>query len=79
MASGEDVQNLPVMPGGVSTWPLVRDVARVGYGATVGEYDRYNIQRMVTLTANVVGEDLGRTAARVDAALQRAGSPPRGA
>lgn len=78
MASGEDVQNLPVMPGGVSTWPLVRDVVRVGYGATVGEYDRYNIQRMVTLTANVVGEDLGRTAAGVDAALQRAGSPPRG-
>jgi len=78
MASGEDVQNLPVMPGGVSTWPLVRDVARVGYGTTVGEYDRYNMQRMVTLTANVVGEDLGRTAAQVDAALQRSGNPPRG-
>jgi multidrug efflux pump subunit AcrB len=33
---------------------------------------------MVTLTANVSGEDLGRAAARVRAAIQRAGDAPRG-
>src|SRR6185437_12764439 len=36
-------------------------------------------QRMVTLTANVAGQDLGRTAGQVDAAIARAGAPPRGA
>jgi multidrug efflux pump subunit AcrB len=34
---------------------------------------------MVTLTANVAGEDLGRAFARVNAAIRRAGEPPRGA
>jgi multidrug efflux pump subunit AcrB len=34
---------------------------------------------MVTLTANVTGEDLGRALAQVSAAIRRAGDPPRGA
>ena len=34
---------------------------------------------MVTLTANVAGQDLGRTVGQVDAAIARAGTPPRGA
>src|SRR4029077_17896702 len=36
-------------------------------------------ERMVTLSANVVGEDLGGVAERVDQAIARAGTPPRGA
>ncbi len=43
----------------------------------VGEYDRYNGLRIITISANVVGEDLGRVSTRVDAAITRAGSPPR--
>ena len=39
--------------------PLVSDVAKVEYGTTVGEYDRYNMMRMVSLTANLAGTDLG--------------------
>ncbi len=76
--SPQDVENIPVMPGGAAPRPLVGDVARVAYGTSVGEYDRYNMQRMVTLTANVAGEDLGRAAARVASALRQAGEPPRG-
>jgi multidrug efflux pump subunit AcrB len=34
---------------------------------------------MVTLSANVAGEDLGRAATRVDQAINRAGASPRGA
>jgi multidrug efflux pump subunit AcrB len=34
---------------------------------------------MVTLTANVAGQDLGRTLGQVDQAIARAGTPPRGA
>ncbi len=30
-----------------------------------GEYDRYNMKRSISLTANIVGEDLGRVAGRV--------------
>jgi multidrug efflux pump subunit AcrB len=33
---------------------------------------------MVTLTANVAGEDLGRALAQVNAAIRRVGAPPRG-
>jgi multidrug efflux pump subunit AcrB len=33
---------------------------------------------MVTLTANISGEDLGRVASRLDEALKNAGAPPRG-
>jgi multidrug efflux pump subunit AcrB len=44
----------------------------------MGEVDRYNMQRMVSLTANIHGETLGETAAKVRAAVARAGAPPRG-
>src|SRR5256884_129915 len=54
------------------------DVAQVGYGTVIGEYHRLNGQRMVTLTANVSGEDLGRVSSELDAAISRAGSTPRG-
>jgi multidrug efflux pump subunit AcrB len=44
-----------------------------------GEYDRYNMKRSVSLTANIAGEDLGRVARRVEQAIRRAGDPPKGA
>jgi multidrug efflux pump subunit AcrB len=44
-----------------------------------GEYDRYNMKRSVNLTANIAGEDLGRVAGHVRRALERAGTPPKGA
>ena len=58
---------------------LLGDVARIQSGTIVGEYDRFNGQRMVTLSANAAGEDLGRVAAHVDEAIVRAGEVPRGA
>jgi multidrug efflux pump subunit AcrB len=58
---------------------LLGDLARIENATIVGEYDRVNGQRMVTLTANVAGEDLGRALTQVNAAIRRAGEPPRGA
>ncbi|HEV3311270.1 MAG TPA: efflux RND transporter permease subunit [Chloroflexota bacterium] len=58
---------------------LLQDVAQVRPGSMPGQVDRYNMRRMVSLTANVEGEDLGNVAQRVDAALKAAGDPPRGA
>jgi multidrug efflux pump subunit AcrB len=57
---------------------LVRDVARVMRGQMPGEVDRYNMRRYLSLTANIEGEDLGRVIDRLDAAIRRAGQPPRG-
>ena len=64
----DDVSRLPVKDGeAVPT--LIGDVAEVGFGQATGEYHRYNMQRMVTVTANVAGRDLGRAASDIRAAL----------
>jgi multidrug efflux pump subunit AcrB len=78
MTSLDDLRVVPVSANGASH-PLLGDVARIENGTIVGEYDRFNGQRMVTLSANVAGEDLGRIATQVDDAIARAGAPPRGA
>jgi multidrug efflux pump subunit AcrB len=81
MASIQDVEDLPVMPrnlAGGPTRPLVSDVARVDYGTTLGEVDRYNMQRVVSFTANLEGKPLGQTLTDVRQAIARAGTPPRG-
>jgi multidrug efflux pump subunit AcrB len=57
----------------------VRDVAQVQRGEMPGEYDRYNMRRLVSMTANIQGEDLGRVGGHIDRALKAAGDPPRGA
>ena len=77
MASLEDLRVVPVTGGGAAK-PLLGDLARIENATIVGQYDRVNGQRMVTLTANVSGEDLGRTAGRVNQAIAQAGTPPRG-
>ena len=77
MTSIEDLRVVPVTSGGPAK-PLLGDLARIENATIVGEYDRVNGQRMVTLTANVAGEDLGRVLDRVQQAIARAGEPPRG-
>ncbi|MGH9716797.1 MAG: efflux RND transporter permease subunit, partial [Candidatus Acidiferrales bacterium] len=69
---------IPLMDGGPSGHPNLGDVAQLSYGHVVGEYDRYDSQRMVSLEANIEGEDLGRAADQVDVAIRSAGPPPRG-
>jgi multidrug efflux pump subunit AcrB len=77
VTSLEDVQNIPVMPGQFQH-PLIGDLARVEDGTVMGEYDRRNGFRMLTLSANMAGHDLGKLAKSLDAAIRRAGAPPRG-
>jgi multidrug efflux pump subunit AcrB len=77
MTSVQDVQNIPVMPGD-APHPLIGDLARVTAGSVVGEYDRINGLWLLSLSANTAGQDLGRVAKSLDAALRRAGTPPRG-
>ena len=77
MASLEDVRDLPVMARGESH-PLLGEVATLGFGTTTGVVERRNMQRVVSLTANVHGKALGTVAAEIEAAVRRAGEPPRG-
>jgi multidrug efflux pump subunit AcrB len=58
--------------------PLLGEIADVSYGSTAGVVERRNMQRVVSLTANVHGVALGTVAAEVEAAMRRAGEPPRG-
>ncbi len=57
---------------------FLQDVARIREGTVPGEYDRYNMKRLLSLTANIEGEDLGRVAGHIARALEKAGAPPRG-
>jgi multidrug efflux pump subunit AcrB len=77
MTTLEDLRVVPITGGGTAQ-PLLGDVANIDNATIVGEYDRINGQRMVTLTANVSGEDLGRAARQVQSAIRNAGEPPRG-
>jgi multidrug efflux pump subunit AcrB len=78
MTTLDDLRVVPVS-GDRGARAMLGDVASIGNATIVGEYDRINGQRMVTLTANVAGQDLGRMVGPVDAAIARAGAPPRGA
>jgi multidrug efflux pump subunit AcrB len=75
MNSLEEVKNLPIARRSGGQIDL-RNVAGVTNGTALGEYDRYNMQRMLTLSANISGEDLGRAAARVQQAIKDTGKPP---
>jgi multidrug efflux pump subunit AcrB len=77
VSSVEDVENVPVTPAGASG-PFVRDVAWASYGTQVGEYDRDSGRRMLTITANAAGQDLGGVAREVDEAIGRVGALPPG-
>lgn len=79
MAGLEDVRNIPVMtPVNGNPWVYVRDVATVTQGTMLGEYDRHNMQRMITITSNVAGEDLARAADRVTQTIADLGQLPKG-
>jgi multidrug efflux pump subunit AcrB len=82
MASTDDVLAVPLSSGGqpdsAERLPLLRDVAEVSRGKTMGQIDRYNMQRVVSVTANTHEAALGLVANQIRAAIQRAGTPPRG-
>ncbi len=75
MDSLQEVQNIPV--GNRWSRPvLLRNIAEVLPAFGVEEYDRYNMQRLVTVNANIVGEDLGGVSRQVKQAIRDAGQPP---
>jgi multidrug efflux pump subunit AcrB len=69
MNSISQVEQIPIKAAD-GTQILVQDVAQVRPGTMPGQVDRYNMKRVVSLTANIEGEDLGNAAKHIDAALQ---------
>ncbi|MGH9253921.1 MAG: efflux RND transporter permease subunit [Vicinamibacterales bacterium] len=78
MTSSSDIETVPILAGTGPRPVLVGDVATVNEGTMPGEIHRYNMQRLVSLTANVHGQSLGQISDHVRAAVARAGEPPRG-
>jgi multidrug efflux pump subunit AcrB len=80
MRSAKDVRGVPIKSnvheGGVPV--QLGYVAEVTEGTMPGQVDRYNMRRLVSMTANIEGEDLGRVAEHIAGAIAAAGKPPAG-
>jgi multidrug efflux pump subunit AcrB len=77
MQSIDELGDLAVMQNGRSE-PRLTDVATLSPGTMPGLIERYNGQRVVSLTANIHGITLGEAAGALNAAVANAGAPPRG-
>jgi multidrug efflux pump subunit AcrB len=77
ITSIDDLRRIPVKQSGNSE-TLLGDVADFQLGNMLGEYHRYNMQRMVTVNANIRGSDLNTVASQVTSALENLPQPPRG-
>jgi multidrug efflux pump subunit AcrB len=74
----EQMGTLPLQKAHNNSNLLIRDVASVETGAAPGQIDRSSMQRYLSITANVEGEDLGRASVQIARAIADAGQPPRG-
>jgi multidrug efflux pump subunit AcrB len=68
MTSADDLAAIPVATHNGRAL-LLRDVAQVSPSTMPGQFDRYNMKRELTLTANISGLDLGSVSTIVRAAL----------
>ena len=73
----EDLKELPVMNNRAAR-PLLGDVSTMKNGTAMGLIERYNMQRVISLTANMHAQPLGAVASEIEAAIKRAGEIPKG-
>lgn len=73
--SVKELESIPVRANGEQL--LVGDIAKVREGVMPGQVDRYNMRRLISMTANIQGEELGTVAKRIDQAIAAAGKPPQ--
>jgi multidrug efflux pump subunit AcrB len=71
----DDLKNVPVASSSGKN-VLLRNVAQITEGTAVGQYERYNMARVVSVTANIHGSDLGSVLKQVNQALAEVGAPP---
>jgi multidrug efflux pump subunit AcrB len=73
----EDLRNVPVTSKDGNA-VLLRNLAKIEPGTAVGTYERYNLVRLVSVTANIQGTDFGSAIAAVKKALAEVGPAPDG-
>jgi multidrug efflux pump subunit AcrB len=71
----EDLKNVPVSAAAAKP-VLLRNIAAIAPGTAVGQYERYNMARVVSMTANIHNADLGSVARQINEAISRAGALP---
>ena len=71
----EDLKNVPITASGGKN-VLLRNLASVTPGSAVGQYERYNMARVVSITANIHGASLGEVTRQITKALAEVGAPP---
>ncbi|QEM06457.1 efflux RND transporter permease subunit [Mucilaginibacter rubeus] len=76
MTKENDLEDIPLKAG--QSRPALTDVANISQTFIPGEIDREGSNRLVTITANIYGKDLGTAGTMVDQAIANAGAPPRG-
>ena len=77
IASIADMEAVPAMKEG-NEGPYVRDLAKLAYGIMPGEIDHINQMRLISISANIQGDDLGKASELVKEAIKHVGDPPRG-
>src|SRR5215210_3079003 len=77
MNNTDQLEQLPVGKNNGSTI-YFRDIADWKKGNSIGEYDRINQQRFITVTANIHKKDLGRAVKDVNKAITQLGELPQG-
>jgi len=75
--SADDVASISLAKAG-STQPLASDVISMKNGKTMGVIERFNGQKLISLAANLHGITVGRALPQIEAAVHKAGEPPRG-
>jgi multidrug efflux pump subunit AcrB len=55
---------------------LLRNLATIGTGTSPGTYERYNVARLLSITANLHGADLGTAMRAIREAVAAAGAAP---
>lgn len=74
-ATLEDLGNVPVSSASGKT-VLLRNLATIAPGTSPGTYERYNVARLLSITANLHGSDLGTATRAIRAAIAAAGPAP---
>jgi multidrug efflux pump subunit AcrB len=77
MNAAEQLEQVPVGKANNAAIYL-RDIAETRKGNSIGEYDRINQQRFITLTANIYKNDLGTAIADVNKKIKQLGDLPTG-
>ncbi|MCF7789113.1 MAG: efflux RND transporter permease subunit [Prosthecobacter sp.] len=73
----EDLGNIPITSKDGGT-VLMRNLAKIEKGTTIGTYERYNLVRVVSITANIHDIDFGSAIAKIRKAIAEVGPAPDG-